>query len=349
VSSLRSTRSDIRDDLDRGGLRRARRLLGRPRAGMPRPSPHLLHAWLVAWWRYFGEDTSWPCKSRIGGTSSSAPCRSAFSTGTEVGVLTFLGAEQVTLADLLLADGRKGRRRPALAERALATKFDYADFHGLPGSSRLAKALGPSQLQLIVRAEAPVLELNGVDWETYYATRLSSKQRALHRRRIRQLAKLGTIETTVARTGEELAPALEKPSSCMRFAGRADRIAPTSEPRRASSSTGRRRRHRGARSAADRDPQARRPADRLRLQPRARGNDALLPARLRPRALPLLPGAREPVRRPGVRIRRGGDRGSSSSGGWSATRSSSPTARSRSTRDSGLRRASPARSWSPRG
>ena len=36
-------------------------------------------------------------------------------------------------------------------------------------------------------------------------------------------------------------------------------------------------------------------------------------------------------------------------GGWSATRSSSPTARSRSTRDSGLRRASPARSSSPRG
>ena len=140
-------------------------------------------------------------------------------------VLTFLGAEQVTLADLLLADGEKAGVGAALAERGLQTKYDYADFHGLPGSSRLAKALGPSRLQLIVRAEAPVLELNGVDWETYYTTRLSSKQRALHRRRIRQLEKLGTVSTTVARTREELAPALEEAFELhsLRWEGRPDR------------------------------------------------------------------------------------------------------------------------------
>ena len=60
-----------------------------------------------------------------------------------------------------------------------------------------------------MRAEAPVLELDGLDWEAYYKTRLSSNQRALRRRRTRQLAKLGTLETTIARTREELATALE--------------------------------------------------------------------------------------------------------------------------------------------
>ena len=140
-------------------------------------------------------------------------------------MLTFLGAEQVTLADLLIADGERAGVGAALAERAAATKHDYADFHGLPGSSQLTEALGHSRLQLIVRAEAPVLELDGLDWDTYYATRLSSNQRALHRRRMRQLAKLGTIETTVARTAEELAPALEEAFElhALRWQGRPDR------------------------------------------------------------------------------------------------------------------------------
>ena len=192
---------------------------------MTRPSPHLLHAWLAAWWRYFGEDNELSVQVAYRGDKLVGALPLCVQHRHGVGVLTFLGAEQVTLADLLLAEGEKAGVGAALAERALATKYDYADFHGLPGSSRLAKALGPSQLQLIVRAEAPVLELNGVDWETYYATRLSSKQRALHRRRIRQLAKLGTIETTVARTREELAPALEEAFElhALRWEGRPDR------------------------------------------------------------------------------------------------------------------------------
>ncbi len=191
---------------------------------MVRPSPHLLHAWLLAWWRYFDEDSELAVQVAYRGDKLAGALPLCVQHRHGVGVLTFLGAEQVTLADLLLADGEKADVGATLAERALATKYDYADFHGLPASSRLAKALGPSRLQLIVRAEAPVLELNGVDWETYYATRLSSKQRALHRRRVRQLAKLGTIETTVARTREELAPALEEAFElhALRWEGRPD-------------------------------------------------------------------------------------------------------------------------------
>jgi CelD/BcsL family acetyltransferase involved in cellulose biosynthesis len=192
---------------------------------MTRPSPHLLHAWLEAWWRYFDQDSELAVQVAYRGDKVVGALPLCVQRRHGVRVLTFLGAEQVTLADLLLADGEKAGVGAALAERALQTKYDYADFHGLPGSSRLAKALGPSRLQLIVRAEAPVLELNGVDWETYYTTRLSSKQRALHRRRIRQLEKLGTVSTTIARTRDELAPALEEAFELhsLRWDGRPDR------------------------------------------------------------------------------------------------------------------------------
>jgi CelD/BcsL family acetyltransferase involved in cellulose biosynthesis len=191
---------------------------------MARPSPHLLHAWLVSWWRYFDEDSELAVQVAYRGDKLVGAIPLCVQHRKGVDVLTFLGAEQVTLADLLLAEGERGGVADALAERAVATKHDYADLHGLPGSSRLVKALPPSRLQLIVRAEAPVLELNGIDWQTHYASRLSSKQRALHRRRIRQLSKLGTLETTVARTREELGPALEEAFDlhALRWEGRPD-------------------------------------------------------------------------------------------------------------------------------
>jgi CelD/BcsL family acetyltransferase involved in cellulose biosynthesis len=191
---------------------------------MARPSPHLLHAWLVAWWRYFDEDSELAVQVAYRGDKLVGAIPLCVQHRKGVDVLTFLGAEQVTLADLLLAEGERGGVAEALAERAVATKHDYADLHGLPGSSRLVKALRPSRLQLIVRAEAPVLELNGTDWETHYASRLSSKQRALHRRRIRQLSRLGALETTVARTREELGPALEEAFDlhALRWEGRPD-------------------------------------------------------------------------------------------------------------------------------
>ena len=77
---------------------------------------------------------------------------------------------------------------------------------------------------MIVRAEAPVLDLNGHDWETVYRNRLSSSQRAQHRRRSRQLARLGKLETTVARTRAELGPALEDAFALheLRWRGRPD-------------------------------------------------------------------------------------------------------------------------------
>ena len=193
---------------------------------MPRPSPHLLHPWLLSWWRHYNEDSELAVNVAYRGDKLVGALPLCVQRRRGLDVLTFLGAEQVSLADLLLAEGEEPAVGAALAERAASTDHDLADFHGLPSSSRLEAALGSgsSRLQLIVRAEAPVLELDGVDWETYYRTRLSSNQRALHRRRCRQLARLGRLETTVARTLEEFAPALEDAFElhALRWRGRPD-------------------------------------------------------------------------------------------------------------------------------
>jgi CelD/BcsL family acetyltransferase involved in cellulose biosynthesis len=191
---------------------------------MRRPTPHLLHAWLLSWWRQYGEGNELAVQiaHRDGRLVGALPVCVLHRRG--LGVLTFLGADQTALADLLLAEGESDATGAALAERAASTEHDFADFYGLPSSSRLADALGSDGLHLILRAEAPVLELNGDDWETVYRSRLSSNQRALHRRRRRQLARLGTLETTIARTRDELAPALEDAFElhALRWSGRPD-------------------------------------------------------------------------------------------------------------------------------
>jgi CelD/BcsL family acetyltransferase involved in cellulose biosynthesis len=47
------------------------------------------------------------------------------------------------------------------------------------------------------------------DWEDVYRAKMSSKKRSEDRRRTRNLAKLGNVEASVARTHEELGAALE--------------------------------------------------------------------------------------------------------------------------------------------
>jgi len=192
---------------------------------MPRPSPHLLHQWLLAWWRHYGTGNELAVHVAHRGNELVGALPLCVRRRHGLRVLSFLGAEQIALADLLLAEDEGGEVGAELAKHGASTGHDFADFHGLPSSSRFAAALGPSRLELIVRAEAPVLELNGSEWETVYRTRLSSKHRGLHRRRCRQLARLGTIQTTVARTRDELAPALEVAFElhALRWRGRPDR------------------------------------------------------------------------------------------------------------------------------
>jgi CelD/BcsL family acetyltransferase involved in cellulose biosynthesis len=190
---------------------------------MPRPSPVLLHGWLRTWWRHFGDgELTVHVAYRDSKLVGALPLCVLRRRGLRV--LTFLGGEQVALADLLLAKDENVAVGRALGERAVSSEYDYADLHGLPSPSRLGAALGPSNLRLIVRAEAPVLELNGEDWDAVYRSRLSSNQRHLHRRRTRQLSRLGKLETTVARTPDELESALEDAFTLhgLRWQGRPD-------------------------------------------------------------------------------------------------------------------------------
>lgn len=190
---------------------------------MPRPSPMLLHGWLGEWWRHYGEngDLAVHVAYRDGRLVGALPLCVQSRFGLRV--LTFLGGSQSALADVLVAPGESYATGTALAGRIASSGHDFADLFGLPGGSRLTTALGDSQLHLIERAEAPVLDIEG-EWDDVYHAKMSGKKRSQDRRRRRNLAMLGKIEVAIARTRDELAAALEDAFALhsLRWNGRPD-------------------------------------------------------------------------------------------------------------------------------
>jgi CelD/BcsL family acetyltransferase involved in cellulose biosynthesis len=188
----------------------------------PRPSPFLLHAWLVEWWRHYGDggELAVHVAYRDGKLVGALPL--CLRTKHGLRVLSFIGGDPA-LADLLVADEDGCEIAAALAERAVTAGQDFADFSGLPAGSRLVSALGPSAVRLIERSEAPVLDLSS-GWDDVYPSKLSSKKRNHHRRRRRQLSTLGRVEVEVARTPPELERALEDAFTVhlLRWDGRPD-------------------------------------------------------------------------------------------------------------------------------
>jgi CelD/BcsL family acetyltransferase involved in cellulose biosynthesis len=188
---------------------------------MPRPSPFLLHSWLREWWRYYGEGGTLTVHvaRRDGELVGALPLCVQPRRGLRV--LMFLCGRHSALADVLVAPGEAGVAT-ALAEQASSTDHDFADFFGLPGGSHLQAVLGDS-LRVIERVESPVLEISG-DWDDVYRAKMSAKKRSEDRRRTRNLARLGTVEVSVARTHDELAAALEDAFALhlVRWRGRPD-------------------------------------------------------------------------------------------------------------------------------
>ena len=173
---------------------------------MPRPSPFLLHAWLLEWLRHYGG-------------ASELAVQAAFRDGRLVGafplvhtswrglrVAKFLGGQHPSLADLLLASGEPAPTGAALLERA-ASEHDFAELFGLAADSRLAQVAAQGQLHLFQRVDAPVLELTD-DWDAVYRTKLSGKGRRDVQRRWRQLEQRGTLEFTLARSPKDVERAL---------------------------------------------------------------------------------------------------------------------------------------------
>ena len=173
----------------------------------PRPSPFLLHAWLVQWWRHYadGGELAVHVAHLDGRLVGVLPLCLLRRYGLRV--LSFVGGD-TALADVLVADGAAPEVASALAQRAASAGQDFADLSGLPAGSRLAAELGPSALTLIERSEAPVLDLSE-GWEAVYGSKVGSKRRNHHRRRRRQLDALGRVDVDVARTPDELEAAIE--------------------------------------------------------------------------------------------------------------------------------------------
>jgi CelD/BcsL family acetyltransferase involved in cellulose biosynthesis len=191
---------------------------------MPRPSPFLLHDWLSTWWRHFGEgaELSVHVVRRGGRLVGAAPLLIRPQLGLRVA--TFIGgAERVgALADLLLLPDEGADVARALADGIASSGADLVDLYGLPVRSQVAAALG-SEISVIQRVEAPVLDLRP-GWDAVYQAKTSSKKRNLHRRRRRQLSELGKLEVAVARSRGELASALEEAFRlhALRWQGRPD-------------------------------------------------------------------------------------------------------------------------------
>ena len=174
---------------------------------MPRPSPFLLHGWLAEWWRHYGDgaELALDVVRRDGELLGALPIVVRRRAGLRVA--GFPGGPCAVLSDLLLAPGADASVARRLTE-SLAARCDVVDLHGLPAGSRIAAALR-SELTLIERIEAPVLELAG-GWDAVYRAKTNSKKRNQHQRRRRQLGELGKLTVTVSRSLDELEPALEE-------------------------------------------------------------------------------------------------------------------------------------------
>ena len=190
---------------------------------MPRPSPFLLHGWLLEWWRHYGGDRELAVHVAHRGDRLVGALPLSIGRRRGLRVSEFVGGTWSALADLLVAPGEEVSAVSPLVEHAASSKHDFVNLFGLPGSSRLVEALPPNSLRLVERLEAPVLDLSS-GWDAVYAARMSSKQRGNRRRRRRLLEAMGTVETSVARTSEELEPALEDAFRiyALRWQGRPD-------------------------------------------------------------------------------------------------------------------------------
>jgi CelD/BcsL family acetyltransferase involved in cellulose biosynthesis len=175
---------------------------------MPRPSPFLLHGWQLEWWRHHGAGRRLCVHVAHEGGRLTGALPLFVERRLGVRVARMLGEDTAALADVLVAERADPVTASCLADRAQASGADFADLFGLPADSRLAAAAGEQRLRLILRAEAPVLELDG-GWDAVYRERTSAKRRNLHRRRRRQLQQLGDVTFEVARTPAELGAALE--------------------------------------------------------------------------------------------------------------------------------------------
>jgi len=176
---------------------------------LPRPSPFLLHGWLLEWWRHYGAGRTLAVHVAFRGGRLVGALPLCRTRRLGLRVTQFVGGTGAPLADLMLAPDEGPATAAALAERIGRSGADLADLFGLRGGSRLTTALPAGSLSLLERLEAPVLDLSG-GWEEVERTRFSTKARRERSRRLRRLERFGAVEMSIARTPEELQAPLEE-------------------------------------------------------------------------------------------------------------------------------------------
>lgn len=166
-----------------------------------RPSPFLLHAWLTTWRRHYG-----------------AGRRLAVAVVCDRGTISgALPLEVRQVGPLRIAQWIGG----AHAQLAEPLGTGAAALSAVPGADvvRLTGLDAGSPLATVERIDAPVVDL-GDGWDAFYGTRLSSKRRSQHRKRLRDLEDAGGVTIRVAQDPQALEHALRL--HALRWAGRRD-------------------------------------------------------------------------------------------------------------------------------
>jgi CelD/BcsL family acetyltransferase involved in cellulose biosynthesis len=168
--------------------------------GMPRPSPYLFSAWVLAWLAEaaFASDPYVVVAERAGELVGFAPF--ALRRVGRTRVAMFAGAHESALGDIVLAQGEPPETARMLLGELPGSDMQALDVFGLPGDSVLAGAAG-SRLRVVQRVESPVTEMPS-GWDEAYTRHTSSNRRNQDRRRERQLGELGHLEASLATTGE---------------------------------------------------------------------------------------------------------------------------------------------------
>jgi CelD/BcsL family acetyltransferase involved in cellulose biosynthesis len=190
-------------------------------AAMSRPSPFLLNAWLVEWWRHFAAGGSMAVRAAFRGDRLVAGLPLCVRAQRGLRTLEFIGGTKAALADVILGPGEPDSVVAAVSEPPEASDHDFANVFGLPAESRLARSPAWGDLRLIERLESPVLDLSE-GWDAVYARKFPAKARQERRRHLRQLERLGPVEVSIARTPDELAAAFDDALSlyALRWQGR---------------------------------------------------------------------------------------------------------------------------------
>jgi CelD/BcsL family acetyltransferase involved in cellulose biosynthesis len=191
-------------------------------ASAARPSPYLLASWVAAWVREFDDEFE-PCitvaerRLRVVGIAPFVLRR-----GGHARVAQFVGADESSLADLLVAPGEPSATAETLLESLPLAGADALNGYGVPGDSILARTAG-KRLRMIPRVSAPVLEMPD-GWEAAYERRVPGPRRSKHRAAERRLAREGELEIVVGDDPASVSALLDEAFAIheLRWRGRPD-------------------------------------------------------------------------------------------------------------------------------